>query len=87
MGFGYHSLMANAHKKLGKGPKRHAEPLRSSGGKGLTLGREEFARISAVEGIRLSRKMQNDLREFDRKGLSAEERRREIVRKYGKAPA
>lgn len=47
------------------------------------LGRSSFAKISAVEGIRLSHRMDEDFREFDCKGLSAEERRRELVRKYG----
>jgi len=50
----------------------------------FTLGRNNFAKISAVEGISLSREMKRDLREFDRKGLSDDERRGEIVRKYGK---
>lgn len=53
----------------------------------FTLGRGNFDSISAVEGIRLSREMKQDFREFDRKGLSAAERREAIVRKYGKGPA
>ena len=53
----------------------------------FTIGREGFAKISAVEGIRLSDDMEKTFREFDRKGLSAEERRREIVNRYGKKPA
>ncbi|HJS45946.1 MAG TPA: hypothetical protein VJ753_06045 [Rhizomicrobium sp.] len=47
-----------------------------------TLGRRSFAKISAVEGIKPSRRMNEDFREFDRKGLSAEERRRELASKY-----
>ncbi|HEY5331194.1 MAG TPA: hypothetical protein VIJ79_15030 [Acidobacteriaceae bacterium] len=47
-----------------------------------TLGRGGFAKISAVEGLRPSRRMESDFREFDRKGLSAEERRRELTGKY-----
>jgi hypothetical protein len=43
--------------------------------KGYVLGRASFARISAVEGIRLSPAMEADFREFDRKGLSAPQRR------------
>ena len=49
-----------------------------------TVGRERFAKIAAVEGIRTSRRVDEDFQEFDRKGLSPEERRREIVRKYGR---
>jgi hypothetical protein len=50
---------------------------------GFTLGRGRFAKISAVEGIHLSGSMEKDLREFERKGLSAEERRKVISGKYG----
>jgi hypothetical protein len=46
------------------------------------LGRDGFAKISAVEGIRPSRRMDADFREFDRKGLSAEERRSALTGKY-----
>jgi hypothetical protein len=53
-------------------------------GKGYVLGRACFAKISAVEGIRITSAMDADFREFDRKGLSAEERRKAIGRKYGK---
>ena len=52
----------------------------------FTIGREGFAKISAVEGVRLSDDMKQAFREFDSKGLSPEERRREIVRRYGKKP-
>jgi len=50
----------------------------------FTLGRLAFARISAVEGIRLTPEMENDLREFDKKGLSGSERRKIILEKYAK---
>jgi hypothetical protein len=52
--------------------------------KGFTLGRQSFAKISEVEGIRMSRAMDADFREFDRKGLTPEERRKAIAAKYGK---
>lgn len=53
----------------------------------FTIGRNGFAKISAVEGVRLSREMKQDLRDFDRKGLSDHERGRAIARKYGRKPA
>lgn len=53
----------------------------------FTIGRDGFAKISAVEGIRLSREMKEVLRDFDRKGLSDYERGRAIARKYGRKPA
>lgn len=52
--------------------------------KGFTLGRQAFAKISEVEGIRMSRAMDAEFREFDRKALSPEERRKAIAAKYGK---
>lgn len=52
--------------------------------KSVTLGRQRFAKISAIEGISLSLSARLDLEEFDRKGLSPEERRAAISRKYGK---
>jgi hypothetical protein len=55
---------------------------RSSGT--YTVGRERFAKISAVEGIRTSRRVDQDFREFEKKGLSPAERRRELAGKYGR---
>ncbi len=50
----------------------------------MTLGRERFAKISAVEGIELTPRMKQRGAEFDRQGLSAEERRRGIIRAHRK---
>jgi hypothetical protein len=58
-----------------------ADLTRDAGG-AITLGRERFAKISAVEGIELTRRMKERVAEFDRRGLSAAERRRSIVRAY-----
>ena len=54
--------------------------------KGFSLGRAAFAKISAVEGVALTREMERDFRAFDAEDLSAEERRRAIIGKYGKRP-
>lgn len=51
---------------------------------GFTLGRAAFGRISEVEGIRLTSSMDAEFRDYDRRGLAAEERRRLISRKYAK---
>lgn len=53
--------------------------------KGYIVGRAGFAKISAVEGIRTTAARDRDFREFERKGLSHEQRRDLIARKYGKA--
>jgi hypothetical protein len=50
-----------------------------------TIGRKGFAKISAVEGIRITAAMEADFRSFDKKGLPADERRRLLTEKYGKA--
>lgn len=50
-----------------------------------TIGRHNFAKISEVEGVRLTAAMDEDFREFDSMGLSAEKRRKAIAGKYGKA--
>jgi hypothetical protein len=52
----------------------------------FTLGWAAFARISAVEGVRMTAAMEEAFREWDRRGLSTEERRRIINRTYGKGP-
>lgn len=57
-------------------------PARASGAH--IVGRRSFAKISAIEGIALSRETEEDFREFERKGLSAAERRKALLRKYGR---
>jgi type II restriction/modification system DNA methylase subunit YeeA len=46
------------------------------------LTREEFAKISEVEGLRLSEPMQQAFADFDRRGLSPEERRQAIIDRF-----
>ncbi len=48
-----------------------------------TIGRSGFAKISAVEGIKVSRRAEEDFRSFDRQNLSAAERRAILLHKYG----
>lgn len=49
---------------------------------GFVIGAAAFAKISAVEGIRLKPAMKKRAAEAASKGLSAEETRRAIVRSY-----
>ncbi|WP_310540544.1 hypothetical protein [Phenylobacterium sp.] len=51
----------------------------------FTLGRKNFAKISAVEGIRLSADMEQQFREFDRQGISDVDRRNAISRAFAKS--
>jgi hypothetical protein len=55
------------------------------GGKtGFVVGAAAFAKISAVEGIRLSPAAKNRAAEARSKGLTPEETRRAIIRNYRK---
>jgi hypothetical protein len=51
---------------------------------GFVIGRERFSKISAVEGIRLSSAMTKRISDSDRDGLSAEQRRKAIIRAHRK---
>jgi len=59
-------------------PRRAGQPETGS----FTLGRDGFARISAVEGIALTPDMQATFAGFDRDGLNAEQRRRAILLRF-----
>lgn len=48
------------------------------------LGRSRFEKISEVEGIKTSAEIKRMFEEFDRLGLSHEERRAAILRKHTK---
>jgi hypothetical protein len=63
--------------------KRSGSKAKKTGG--YVIGRAGFGKISAVEGIRLTPTMKKRAIDAERKGLSAEEYRRTIVRSYRKA--
>ena len=63
-------------------PRSRPRPSTSTPSRGFVLGRERFARISAVEGITLTDEMRATLERFDREGLSADERRRAILARF-----
>jgi hypothetical protein len=75
---------------MGKQIKRVAKNTAKNGlskrhgnkGRRFTVGREAFAKISAIEGLNLSGEMWQDFRKFDREGVPHEKRRRAIVSKY-----
>ena len=52
------------------------------GNHGYTIGRDAFAKISAVEGIHLTKEMRRDFQIFEQKGLSPKDRREAIAKKY-----
>ena len=49
----------------------------------FTIGAKASANISKVEGLTLSRDMRTTFRDFDKKGMSANARRTELISKYG----
>jgi hypothetical protein len=59
-------------------------PTSESGKAGFVVGRANFDKISAVEGIRLKPAMKERAAEAASKGLSGEEYRRMIARSYRK---
>jgi hypothetical protein len=52
--------------------------------KPFILGREAFARICEVEGIKDTEESRQMFAEFDRLGLTPAQRRKFIMQKYGK---
>jgi hypothetical protein len=63
-------------KRSGSGAKKKG---------GFVIGRDNFSKISAVEGIRLTPAMKKRANDAERKGSSAEEYRQTIVRSHRKA--
>ena len=56
--------------------------IQKEGNRGYTIGRDAFAKISAVEGIYLTKGMHKDFQTFEQKGLSSKDRREAIFKKY-----
>lgn len=50
----------------------------------VTIGLAGFEKISAIEGVRLSPESRRMFAEFDRQGLSADERRKAIVARHAR---
>ncbi len=86
-------------RPLGRGVSRAGVEVRSVGNadedgadsetsstKAARLTREEFAKISEVEGLRLSDEMKEVFADFDRRDLTAEERRQAIIERFKRDP-
>jgi hypothetical protein len=78
--------MMPKHSRIGKivratTSNKAAKPVKA---KTLTLGLVGFAKISAVEGIKLRSSTKKMFADFDRRGLSPAERRRAIFEKHAK---
>ena len=64
---------ARAHAQTSKDAASAEQPI---------VGRKQFAKISEVEGIRLTDDMKRTLADFDRRGLLPEERRQAIIERF-----
>jgi hypothetical protein len=64
--------------------KQRKPVTKSAKAGGFVVGRARFAKISAVEGIELTPVMEKRASEAGRKGLTADEHRRTIVRSHRK---
>ena len=64
-------------KKLSSSPSARAD-------RGFTLGRAAMERISAVEGLSLTAEAREAFANFDRAGLSADERRTRLRETFGR---
>jgi len=62
--------------------KKTGRPKRSKGQR-VTIGLAGFAKISAVEGLHLTRDMKGTFRDLKKQGASAQKRREVITKKYG----
>jgi len=81
------SAHPGANRSEPKGRKSGSARRVTGNSAAFAIGLADFAKITAVEGLHLSAEVKRMFREFDRQGLSAEERRRRIIAKYGKPPA
>lgn len=63
-----------------------ASPTRTPKNTGarIILGMGAFEKISAIEGVRLKADSKQMFVDFDRRGLSADQRRREIIKKHAR---
>jgi hypothetical protein len=64
---------------------KQKQSIGKGGKSGFVVGRAGFAKISAVEGIRLKPAMEKRAAEAKNKGLSAEEYRKAILRTHRNA--
>ena len=74
------SLPAKKKGLPAKKKKRIVKPAKNP----FVLGTERFAKISAVEGMTLTRSMTARIRTFELEDTPADERRRTIIRAYRK---
>jgi len=78
------AMRKDSNMKKGKSIRRYRAKS-AAPSKTLVVGRKSFAKISEVEGIRLTSEMKKTMAEFDRKKLPHDARRRAIIGKFKRA--
>jgi hypothetical protein len=73
---------AGKPKESGK-PKKHKLAGSKAKARRLTIGLAGFEKISAIEGLHLTRDMKRTFSALERQGASAAQRRAAIIKRYG----
>jgi len=73
---------AGKPKETGKPRKRKVARPRAKAQR-LTIGLAGFEKVSAIEGLHLTRDMKRTFSTLERQGASAAQRRAAIINKYG----
>jgi hypothetical protein len=69
-------------KATGKSKRGKVAPLRARAQR-LTIGLAGFEKVSAIEGLHLTRDMKRTFSALERQGASAAQRRAAIIKRYG----
>jgi hypothetical protein len=69
-------------KQARKSPGRKVERSKAKAQR-LTIGLAGFEKVSAIEGLHLTRDMKRTFSAFERQGASAAQRRAAIIKRYG----
>jgi hypothetical protein len=69
-------------KATGKSKRGKATPLQARAQR-LTIGLAGFEKVSAIEGLHLTRDMKRTFSALERQGASAAQRRAAIIKRYG----
>lgn len=67
-------------------PKSTSPAKTSSKPKGFSIGRQGIDKLNQVEGIRQSAESKRMFEEFDRRGMTFEQRRQAIIAKHTRKP-
>ena len=75
--------MKKAGRSKGQEIKKPKHSRAAAKSKRLIIGLAGFEKVSAIEGLHLTRGMKRDFGLLERRGASASERRAAIIKRYG----